>query len=482
MNAQEPDMMFPTRFTWGAASSAYQIEGAANVDGRGPSVWDEFCRRPGAVHGGSSGEVACDHYNRFADDVELMRTIGLQAYRFSTSWSRVFPDGVAVNERGLAFYDRLVDALLERGIEPWLTLYHWDMPQALFCRGGWLNRDSAEWFAEYAAVMARRLSDRVSHWITINEPQIYIGLGHGDAIHAPGLKLSMRERLLATHHTLLAHGRAVQELRANARRSLQIGWAPVGRVVYPVNPLPGDVEAARQATFAVTKRDCWNNTWFSDPVCLGEYPADGLEIMGEDAPRPRTGDMDTIHQPLDFYGLNIYSGEPIRAGADGEAVPAVMPPGAPQTTMRWLIAPESLYWGPRFLHERYKLPIVITENGMANIDVVDLGGRVRDPQRIDFTHRYLLELGRAAADGVDVRGYFHWSIMDNFEWAEGYKERFGLIHVDYATQRRTLKDSALWYAGVIASNGESLRLGQTPGVEVVTSARHQALTGRAAPR
>jgi len=459
MTAWEKIGMFPSGFTWGAASSAYQIEGGAAEGGRSPSVWDEFCARPGAVHGGATGAIACDHYHRYAEDLDLMQSIGLRAYRFSTSWSRVLPRGIgAINEAGLAFYDRLVDGLLERGIDPWLTLFHWDMPQELYCRGGWLNRDSAEWFAEYAGVMADRLSDRVKHWITINEPQIYIGLGHGDAIHAPGLKLSLRERLLAAHHTLMAHGRAVQVLRARAARPLLVGWAPVGRVVYPLDPTPDNTEAARQATFAVTKKDSWNNTWFSDPVCLGEYPSDGLEVLGADAPLPSAGDMKLIHQPLDFYGLNIYSGEPVRAGPDGEAVPEVLPHGYPQTTMRWLVAPESLYWGPRFFYERYGLPIAITENGMANIDIVDLGGRVRDPQRIDFTHRYLLALARSAADGADIRGYFHWSIMDNFEWAEGYKERFGLIHVDYSTLKRTLKDSARWYARVIESNGACLRL------------------------
>jgi beta-glucosidase len=284
-----------------------------------------------------------------------------------------------------------------------------------------------------------------------------MGLGHGDGIHAPGLKYTLRDRLLATHHTLMSHGTAVMALRAAARRELRVGWAPVGRIVYPVGSTEADIEAARHATLSVSRPDLWNNTWFSDPVCLGRYPADGLEIMGADAPRLHAGDMETIHQPLEFFGVNIYSGEPVKAGPEGEAVPVTHPAGFPQTTMRWPVSPESLYWGPRFLYERYGLPIVITENGMANIDFVDLSGRVQDPQRIDFTQRYLTALGQACEDGVDVAGYFHWSIMDNFEWAEGYRERFGLIHVDYTTQKRTLKESAHWYAKVIASNGESLR-------------------------
>ena len=449
--------MFPSDFIWGAASSAYQVEGAANIDGRGQSVWDEFCRRPGAVFGGHTGDLACDHYHRYPQDVALMKSLGLKAYRLSIAWPRVLPEGVgAVNESGLAFYDRLIDALLEAGIEPWVTLFHWDMPQSLFRRGGWLNRQSSDWFAEFAALMSRRLADRVSHWMTINEPQIYIGLGHGDGTHAPGLKLGLRDRLLAAHHTLMAHGRGVQALRAECSKPLTIGWAPVGRVKIPATDGPKDVEAARNAMFAINARDCWNNTWFSDPVCLGRYPQDGIELFGADAPRNGADDMHIIRQPLDFYGVNVYSGEPVRAGPDGEAIPITLPPGAPMTTFRWPILPEALYWGPRFIHERYRLPVVVTENGMSNIDFLDLDGRVQDPQRIDYTRRHLRELGRAIGDGADVRGYFHWSIMDNFEWAEGYRERFGLVHVDYATQQRTLKESALWYRQVIASNGGNL--------------------------
>lgn len=450
-------MTFPKSFAWGAASSAYQIEGAAAQDGRGPSIWDEFCRRPGAVHLGQTGEVACDHYHLFQDDVRLMRGMGLKAYRFSISWSRVLPDGVGkVNEQGLTFYDRLIDALLEAGITPWATLYHWDLPQALQARDGWLNRDIAEWFAEYTGIIADRLSDRVKHWMTLNEPQVYINLGHLDGKHAPGSKLSFRECVLAGHNSLRAHGRAVQVLRARGKQPLTIGWAPVGHVVCPADNSKATIDAARSAMFAVTRKDFWNNSWFGDPVCLGHYPVDALELFGSDVPADAQADMKTICQPLDFYGLNIYSGSAVKAGPAGEPVDVPPPPGAPITTFRWLIRPEVLYWGPKFIAERYRLPIVMTENGMSNVDFVDLDGRVQDPQRIDFTRRYLLELGRAIKDGCDVRGYFHWSIMDNFEWAEGYKERFGMIHVDYSTQARTLKDSAHWYKQVIATGGESL--------------------------
>lgn len=450
-------MPFPKNFLWGAASSAYQIEGAAQEDGRGLSVWDEFCKRPGAVHLNQTGATACDHYHRFKEDIGLMRSIGLKAYRFSISWPRVLPDGEGrVNAAGLAFYDRLVDELLTAGIQPWATLFHWDMPEALYQRGGWMSRESAKWFADYAGIIADRLSDRVKHWMTLNEPQVFIHLGHVDGKHAPGVKLSMRECLQASHHALLAHGKAVQALRARARQPLSIGWAPVGHVVCPVDKDPKNIEAAKLAMFSVTRRDFWNNAWFGDPVCLGHYPADGLELFREDAPVIEADDMRTICQPLDFYGLNIYSGSEVRAGAEGEPIDIPAPPGAPITTFRWLIRPEVLYWGPRLIQERYRLPILITENGMSNVDFVDLDGRVQDPQRIDYTRRHLLELGKAIEDGCDIRGYFHWSIMDNFEWAEGYKERFGLIHVDYVTQRRTLKESAHWYREVIASNGASL--------------------------
>ncbi len=451
------DAGFGPEFVWGAASSAYQIEGAASADGRGPSVWDDMCKRPGAIHGGRHGEEACDHYHRAVGDVALMERIGLQAYRLSISWPRVMPDGVGrVNGAGLDFYDRLIDTLLSAGIEPWVTLFHWDYPMALYHRGGWLNRDSAEWFAEYAAVVVRRLGDRVGRWMTLNEPQIFIGLGHGDGTHAPGIKLSFADRLLVTHHALLAHGRGVQAIRGNTRRRCQVGWAPAMRVEYPETESPSDIDAARRSTFSITQKDSWNNTWFADPVCLGRYPADGVELFGADMPKIQEGDLETISQPLDFFGANIYSGTPVRAGPDGKPKVVPFPAGWPETAFRWPVAPESLYWGPRLIHERFGVPVVITENGMSGLDWVGVDGRVRDTARIDFTRRYLTALRRAVRDGVDIRGYFHWSIMDNFEWAEGYRHRFGLVHVDYATQQRTLKDSAYWYARVIATGGASL--------------------------
>lgn len=446
-------MVFPKDFVWGSAAAAYQIEGAALDDGKALSVWDTFCRQPGAIRDGDTGDTACDHYHRYAEDIALMRQIGISAYRLSISWPRVIPDGRgAVNEKGLDFYDNLVDALLEAGIAPWVTLFHWDYPYTLFQQGGWLNRESASWFADYTAVVVDRLSDRVSHWMTLNEPQCFLYFGHMTGEHAPGLRLNLRDVLLASHHSLLAHGRAVQVIRGRAKKSPFIGAAPVGITSIPATDSADDVEAARKHMFAVRTDDCWSNTWFSDPMLLGEYPQDGLKRFGDILPAIRDEDMESIRQPLDFYGANIYQGQRVRhcesaAGYEDVREPA----GTARTTMGWPITPEALYWGPKFLFERYGLPIVITENGIANCDWRHSDGCVHDPQRADFIEVHLRQLERAIAAGVQAQGYFHWSIMDNFEWAQGYAQRFGLVYVDYATQQRTLKDSALWYRDFIRS-------------------------------
>ena len=450
-------MSFSKDFVWGAAASSYQIEGAAREDGKGLSVWDVFCQKEGAIWGGQSGDVACDHYHKYKEDVALMKQIGLRAYRLSISWPRVMPEGTgAVNSKGLDFYDKLIDELLAAGIAPYVTLFHWDYPNELYGRGGWLNQDSSDWFAEYTGVVVEKLGDRVKHWMTLNEPQCFIGLGHQNGIHAPGDELTIAEVLAAGHNALLAHGKAVQMIRAHSKVECKIGFAPVGLVNTPATDSREDVEAARQATFSITGKNCWNNTWWTDPAFFGQYPEDGLELFGSDVPAMRDSDMKTICQPLDFFGVNIYLGMPSRAGKEGKAEGVPLPLGYAMTSMRWPVTPEALYWGPRFFWERYKLPIFITENGMSNIDWVSLDGKVHDPQRIDFLKRYLLELQKASEDGVDIGGYFQWSILDNFEWARGYKERFGLVYVDYPTQKRVLKDSAYWYKDVIASNGATL--------------------------
>lgn len=448
-------MSFPDNFVWGAATASYQVEGAAFEDGKGASVWDMMCRKDGAIWNNQTGDIACDHYHRYVEDVAMMKHIGLKGYRFSISWPRVMPEGTgAVNEKGLAFYDRLVDSLLTAGITPYITLFHWDYPYALYCRGGWLNPQSPHWFADYAAVVVDRLSDRVRHWIPQNEPQCFIGLGHLDGTHAPGDKLGWAEVLRAAHHSLLANGRAVQTIRARAKSKPQVGCAPVGTASMPATDSPADVAAAMKAMGSITLKHQWNNTWWSDPIFLGRYPEDGLKLFGPAAPKVAASDMQIIHQPPDFFGVNIYSGTYVKAGPDGNPVTVPQPDGHALTAFRWPVTPEALYWGPKFLFERYGRPVIITENGMAGLDWPALDGQVHDPQRIDYTARYLRQLRWAIADGVDVRGYFHWSLMDNFEWAEGFRQRFGLVYVDYATQTRTPKDSAQWYARVIATNGD----------------------------
>jgi beta-glucosidase len=337
-----------------------------------------------------------------------------------------------------------------------VTLYHWDLPQALEEQGGWLQRDVADRFAEYTTAVVARLSDRVRHWITINEPQVFLTHGYLEGRHAPGRRLSLSEALQASHHVLLAHGKSAAAIRSAARVSPSVGLAIVGVVCMPKTPRPQDVAAARQATLAVQADNLFNNTWWLDPVVTGAYPADGLKGYGDRAPMVAEGDMKWIQQPLDFIGLNVYRGVWVQAGPDGQPIIGPHEVGQRFTASGWQVTPESLHWGPRFIYEHYGLPIVIAENGMANTDWVDLDGQVHDPQRIDFIRRHLRELARAIAHGTDVCGYFYWSLLDNFEWAEGYRERFGLVHVDFETQQRRLKDSAYWYRTVIESGGAAI--------------------------
>jgi beta-glucosidase len=459
-------MSFKNGFVWGAATASYQIEGAWNEDSKGLSVWDQMCRWPGRVYRGQTGNIACDHYHRLEEDLDLMAAVGLKAYRFSFSWPRILPDGTgAVNEAGLAFYDRLIDGLLARNITPWATLFHWDYPLALYHRGGWMHPDSPQWFADYATVLAARYGNRVRHWMTLNEPQIFIGLGHYLGIHAPGLKLPETDIALMIHRVLTAHGRAVQALRSHCTGPVSIGWAPAVGVASVALGFEGDAEvvaAARQAQFdALTDGNIARgaSVW-CDPVFLGRYPEAFVEKFGAALPAGWEADLPEIAAPIDFCGMNIYiARERWSRDASGGlrcTHEDDFGDGFPRTCFGWPVVPEALYWGPRFFHERYRRPIFITENGMSSHDWVALDGRVHDPARIDFTARYLREFRRAAQDGVEAGGYFHWSLMDNFEWAEGYKHRFGLIHVDYATQKRTLKDSAHWYRTVIESNGAAL--------------------------
>jgi beta-glucosidase len=450
-------MNFPHDFVWGTATASYQIEGAPYKVGGGRSVWDMFCKRPGATHEGANGDIACDHYNLWPQDIALMAELGIKSYRFSISWPRVMPGGVGrVDQSGLDFYDRLVDGLVNAGITPFVTLFHWDFPYDLYCRGGWLNRDSADWMAEYTEVVVERLSDRVSHWMTLNEPQCFITLGHQVGNHAPGDKLAASEVLRAGHHALLAHGKSVQVLCASSKQNSKVGYAPVGVACMPASNRDEDIAAARSAMFDESIPNLWSNCWWMDPIFFGHYPSAALAAFGADAPPIVDGDLETISQPLDFFGCNIYSAQPVKAGVDGKPTTVPHKVGIGRNSMGWPVTPECLYWPPKFFFERYKKPVYITENGMCNNDWVASDGGVHDMQRIDYIDRHLAELARAIKDGADIRGYFHWSLMDNFEWAEGFKERFGLVYVDYPTQQRIPKDSAFRYREIIKSNGAVL--------------------------
>lgn len=443
-------MAFKKGFAWGVATAAYQIEGGWKEGGRGLSIWDVFCHEPGKIKEGATGDVACDHYHLFREDVRLMKELGIRAYRFSLSWSRIFPRGTGeVSADGVRFYNELIDALLENGIEPYITLYHWDLPHALYQRGGWMSPESVNWFASYASKVAELFSDRVKYFITFNEPQCFIGSSCYVGGQAPGLKMGLRDVFQMAHNVLKAHGAAVKAMRAAAVRPIQIGIAPTCSAHYPATETPEDIEAARQMLFACPDLSApnvlWSVSWWSDPVFFGRYPEDGLRLYKDYLPEITDEDMELISQPIDFYGQNIYNGKIVRADEDGAPQFVPRKPGYSITSLGWPVTPEALRWGPRFLYERYKKPIFITENGMSAHDTVSLDGKVHDPNRIDFLHRYLLQLEKATGDGVDIGGYFQWSFLDNFEWTHGYIPRFGLVYVDYETQQRIPKDSAYWY-------------------------------------
>lgn len=450
-------MGFAKDFVWGAATSSYQIEGTGRDSGKGQNIWDVFTKEPGRVYEGHTGDIACDHYHRFREDVAYMKELGLKGYRFSIDWSRVLPEGTGkVNEKGIDFYNALIDELLEQGIEPYITLYHWELPYEIYKRGGWMNPEIVEWFGQYARLVAERFSDRVKYFFTLNEPQCFVGLGFLQGCHAPGVKAPLRDTFEMAHNALKAHGRAVQMLRAYGKQNVQIGYAPTSGMCYPEKETPKDIEAARKALFALPddlSNWTWNVSWWSDPVILGKYPEEGMKKYEKYLPVITDEDMKLISQPIDFYGQNIYNGRCIRMGTDGMPEEVRRPAGFPKTATNWPVTLEALYWGPKFLYERYRKPIYITENGMACHDTVSQDGKVHDPNRIDFLARYLKNLKRAAEE-IDIRGYFQWSLMDNFEWDKGYAERFGIIYVDFETQERIWKDSAYWYRDLIRRNGD----------------------------
>jgi len=439
---------FPQGFLWGAATSAYQIEGAWNEDGKGPSIWDTFSHMPGKIRDGSNGDVACDHYHRWREDVALMKELGLKAYRFSVSWPRVLPQGRGpINPKGLDFYDRLVDALLAAGIEPFLTLYHWDLPQALQDLGGWANRDVAYYFADYAAVLVRRLGDRVRWWATHNEPWVVAWLGHGLGEHAPGLR-NLKVALQVAHNLLLSHGLAADVLRdggKDARVGIILNLSPI----HPASAKPEDVQAAQQV-------DGFYNRWFLDPLFRGSYPADVWALFAPQGllPHVTPGDMARMARRVDFLGINYYTRAVVAHDPEAEfGVRYVHVEGSTYTEMGWEVYPQGLYELLVRLHREYKIPaLLVTENGAAFPDALTPEGRVHDANRKDYLRAHFLAAHRALQEGVPLLGYFVWSLLDNFEWAYGYTKRFGLIYVDFPTQRRILKDSALWYRQVIAEN------------------------------
>ncbi len=445
-------MSFKKDFIWGAATAAYQIEGAAFDDGKGLSVWDVFSHTKGEMYREHNGDISCDHYNRLEDDLEIMSGLGLKSYRFSISWPRLLPNGIGeINEKGVNFYNRLIDGLLKRGITPCATLFHWDLPYTLHLKGGWLNDESPKWFEEYASLVKQRFGDRVHDFITFNEPQAFVGNGYLKGTHAPGLKLNRAELLRIVHNILKAHGMAVMALRNGEK--CRIGLTGASYVRMPYSCSDNDIEAARQDYFSSDFDDFVNYdaVWF-DPAIKGIYPNWVYEYNGIGKPLIKDSDMKIINQPIDFIGLNIYTGVYVseKQGQLSEVN------GAPRTAMYWNITPEALYWGPRYYWERYGKPIMITENGMPSDDWTAIDGKIHDEARIDYMRRYLLNLKKAADDGVDIDGYYAWSLMDNLEWADGYRERFGLVYNDYETQQRIIKESGYFYRKVIESNGENL--------------------------
>jgi len=439
----QPPLSFPADFLWGVSTSAYQIEGAWNEEGKGPSIWDTFTHTPGHVVNHDTGDVACDHYHRWRADVDLLHDLGVQAYRFSVSWPRILPAGRGqVNQAGLDFYDRLVDALLEKGLQPFLTLYHWDLPQALQDRGGWPARETVSAFAEYARVVGERLSDRVRWWTTHNEPFVAAVLGHFTGEHAPGIR-DARAALQAAHHLLLSHGEAAHVLRAAARRPIQVGIALNLQPVYPASGAVEDAQAARRF-------DGLLNRWFLSPLYHGTYPEDMLEQVGPLAPAVQPGDLARIAAPLDFLGVNYYSRFLARHNLEQPVlhVEQVQAPQA-ETSLMWEIYPAGLQELLEQVWRDYRPgALFVTENGIPLADAPDATGEVQDPGRIDFLRRHLERARQVSAAGIPLRGYMVWSFLDNFEWALGYQMRFGLVYVDFATQRRIPKASARWYSQV----------------------------------
>lgn len=446
-------MAFRKDFIWGAATAAYQIEGGAYAAGKGENVWDVGSKVPGRVFEGHTGDFACDHYHRFKEDVAIMKKLGIKNYRFSINWARLMPDGVGrLSVDGVRFYSELIDELLSSGITPWVTLFHWDYPYALYKKGGWLNDDSPLWFEEYATKIAELYGDRVTHFMTVNEPQCFVELGHFQGTHAPFLKLSRAEVLHVAGNVLKASSMAERALRKTCKGDITVGFALAYAAAMPYDK-EKDLEAAREESF-ICHGDLFGASFWTDPWVLGSFPESFKPMFRENGFNPTEEDMKIMKGNYDFVGVNSYTSYYVKYGENGKIEAVPFKPSDPLTDMRWHVCPELMYYTPKFLYERYNLPVIYTENGCAISEWKDLNGEVKDPSRIDYIKRYLRELMRAADDGVDIRGYFYWSLLDNYEWGEGYSKHFGLVHVDYDTFERTLKDSAYYYSEVISSNGE----------------------------
>ncbi len=442
--------MFPKDFVWGVATAAPQIEGAAFEDGKGESVWDRFARVPGKVLNADTLDVACDHYHRFREDFALMRELGIRHYRLSLAWPRIYPAGDgALNQAGVDFYHRLFDAMAEHGITPWVTMFHWDLPQALEDRGGWCARTTVDAFARYADTIVREFGGKVKNWITLNEIRCFTTLAYSPELitKAPGRPVSAAELNQTYHHALLCHGHGVRAVREHGGAGARVGLTDNSDVCIPVTETPADIAAAR--------------AWFADrnvhllgAMYGGGYAPEYLERCGADAPRVAAGDFALISAPTDFLGLNVYTATFVRAGADGQPEMLKLPASYPKADSAWLhLAPQATYWATRLAHETYGVAaIYLTENGCGYNDEPVVAGEVIDLHRREYLRGYLRETLRAMGDGVPVRGYFLWSFMDNFEWEDGYARRFGIVHVDFATQRRTPKLSAHYYAAIIRAN------------------------------
>ncbi len=449
MTIQSKPLKFPKNFVWGFAAAAPQIEGAAFTDGKGPSIWDTFARQPGKVKNGDNLDIACDHYHLYKKDFALMAKLGAKNYRLSIAWPRIFPTGSGeVNQKGIDFYNRLIDSMISFGLTPWVTMFHWDLPQALEDDfGGWRDRRTADAFGIYADTIVKAFGDRVKNWITLNEIQCFTLFGYGTGQKAPGLKLPMQVVNQTYHTALLAHGHGVRAVREHGGKGARVGLTDVPVGVIPVTETPADIEAARQQ-FII------NNTRILEPIYKGRYNPAYLKSTGKDAPKFEPGDLEHISRPMDFIGLNVYWADFVRAGKKGKPEVLPFPESYPTADTTWLKhTPQAIYWTSRFVAEIYgEKAIYITESGAGYNDAPPVNGEVLDLHRRDYVRNYLRELHRSIGDGVPVKGYFLWSFMDNYEWEDGYAMRFGVVYCDFNTQKRTPKLSALWYSKVMAAN------------------------------